>query len=272
MNITYINLDRDTVRRGFVEGNFAAHNTLGWTLRRVAAVDGRTLPESVVSARMTKGAVALSTTHRQVVRMSVGTPGHVMIAEDDILFGEKSQKMIETCIAAMEPQSWDLLFTDVCIPLPSDMVKLLVMKRKFGERYTTMNLRGLVFVGTTGVIVNERSKEKYLRLLGDDVLFSRPIDILIRDYIHQGHLNGFCTFPFATSISAHADQSEIQTSAVTTQNLLWNAYRRAMWGSADIEGVDAWLSQLPQELFQGECGVVGRIAAGLMTLNVVGTL
>jgi len=255
MHVFYINLDRDQERRAFFESNFKENNKCGWTCARVSAVDKNTIADGPYAATMSKGAVGLSLTHRKTVEMSKGCNGHVMIAEDDILFGPHSQEVISRCIASTDPRKWDIMFTDVCIPRVVDMLKMMGMRRQKAGKMSIIDLKTVLFAGTTGLIINHHSKDKYLRLLGDEALFSKPIDMLIADYAHKGVLNCVCTFPFATSLSRYADQSEIQKSDTFTENFLWNAFRRAIWAAS--------LESLPAPLVNQEALVVSRIAASL---------
>ena len=264
MHVFYINLDRDQERRKFLEANFRDHNRCGWTCTRVSAVDKNTIADGPYAETMSKGAVGLSLTHRKTVEMSKAVKGHVMIAEDDILFGPHSQEIISRCIASTDPAKWDILFTDLCVPRVMDMMNMVVMRRRNPGTITLMNLKSFVFAGTTGLVINHHSKDKYLKLLGDQDLFSKPIDMLIADYARRGLLNCFCTLPFATSLSPYADQSEIQKSDTYNENLLWNSFRRAVWADRRIDEVAAGLDRLPASLVSQEAVVVARIAASLL--------
>lgn len=270
MNVLYINLDRDVERRIFFEENFARYNSCGWVAQRFAAVDKATIPDGRYGPTMTKGAVALSITHRRAIQKSVGMPGHLLLAEDDILFGPNSQAVINKCIGGMSNQEWDILFTDICVPVPFDMLKILHMKRKCRGSHTVINLKGMVFGGTAGLVINERAKQKYLKALTDEALFAEPIDLLIRRLAADGKLNVYCTFPFATSLSHHADSSSIQEASVAVENHLWNAFRRAIWTDQDLDVVNEDLGKLPGVLFDPQAQAVARIAAALIvnaTLN-----
>lgn len=264
MHVFFINLDRDAERRAFYEANFAQFNALRWSHSRVAAIDKRTIPDGNYGPAMSKGAVGLSLTHRMTVDLSMKVDGHAMIAEDDILFGPDSQEVIRQCVTRADPGRWDLMFTDICVPKPMDMLKLLAAKKNNPGAISTLDLKQVVFAGTSGVIVNQRSKEKYRGLLHDDALLRKPIDLLIADYVHGGQLNALCTFPFATSLSKYADSSEIQASAASVENHLWNAYRRAMWVNRRLDDVDENLAGAGGGRFDREVQTVSRVVGSLI--------
>lgn len=271
MHVYFINLDRDAERRAFYEANFREFNAGGWGHSRVPAIDKRTVPDGNYGPEMSKGAVGLSLTHRQTVERSLQTDGHAFIAEDDILFGPSSQEVINHCVARTDPAKWDLLFTDICVPRPMDMLKLFAAKKNHPGVISTLDLRQMVFAGTSGVIVNHRSKEKYRRLLHDEALFRKPIDLLIAEYVHGGQLNAICTFPFATSLSPYADSSEIQATAASVENHLWNAYRRAMWVDRRLEDVDANLATAGGGRFDREVQTVSRVVGSLILSSLLKT-
>jgi GR25 family glycosyltransferase involved in LPS biosynthesis len=264
MHVFYINLDRDADRRHFFESNFKENNKHDWPCTRVSAIDKRTVADGPYAATMSKGAVGLSMTHRRTVQDSIKVEGHVMIAEDDILFGASTQDLLLRCIANVDPKKWDIMFTDICIPRVVDMLHMSVLRRDAGANHTTIDLRNVTFAGTTGLVINKDSKNKYLRLLHDRALFSMPIDMLIADYTRKGLLNSVCTFPFVTSLSKYADSSEIQVGDVTVENQLWNAFRRATWVENRPDEVAASLDSMPAGLADPGSLVVARIVSSLL--------
>jgi GR25 family glycosyltransferase involved in LPS biosynthesis len=231
MRVTYINLDRETARRRALEENFAATNSLGWTLSRYAAVDGATLNTAALGTTLGASESACFLSHRAAIEESRRHAGHAMITEDDVLFGPSSQRMVMQAIRSLPPH-WDLLYTDVCIPNIQSMIELFLLRRERGGRSTLVPLRGLPFAGATAYIVNERTKQRLADLFVTSGI-QMPYDLWLRQLVYDGTLAAYATFPFVTTLSAHAESSQIQSTQNSSILGIWNAFRRLMWYDAD---------------------------------------
>lgn len=268
MDVIYINLDRATDRRAATEASFAAHNRLGWKLHRQAAVDKQTIGPTQYGTRISQGLKGLALSHRAAVTWATRLSGHVMIAEDDIQFGPTSLEVIEAAIRGARPDSWDILFTDVCIPDPVTMMQLLRLKKTNGDNVALMDLRAIPFAGTTGLIINAAAKSKYLALIrSDEHLFSLPIDLLIRQFVLHGLIRAHCIFPFPTSLSEFSESSEIQ-AAGDIDNLLWNAFRKAIWLHADRDAAANVVNRVPENCYDPDALLLGKIIAGRLTRSI----
>jgi GR25 family glycosyltransferase involved in LPS biosynthesis len=263
MHVIYINLDQAIERRRHTEENFACY-AKGWTLHRQPAFDKAGSDPAKYGDKISKGLIALAISHVAAVEKSLSLPGPVMIAEDDILFGPSSQAAINKALADLGNEEWDLLFTDVCVPSPITMLDLLLKKKKLAAS-SLIDLGNMVFAGTTGLIINERSKEKYLGLLKAGDLFSLPIDILIRKHAHKGSLRVFSIFPFATSLSKYAEDSAIQGADTEITNLLWNCFRKAIWIDGNAEQAAETLARVPSSFYDPDTLVVCQVIAGLLS-------
>ncbi|NDP41975.1 MAG: hypothetical protein GZ089_04530 [Aromatoleum sp.] len=231
MQVTYINLDRNTERRAALEANFAAHNPQGWSLSRFAAVDGAKLDTPVVHTTLRPAVAACFLSHRGAVEQSAARDGDAMIAEDDVLFGPSSERVIAEALRSLPPD-WDLLYTDVCISNFHTMLELFALRRLRTGRSGLLPLRGLPYAGSTAYIVNERSKGRMAELFAASNL-SLAYDLWLRRLVYDGVLTGYATFPFATTLSTHADDSQIGIGKEFSMTGVWNAYRRLVWCDAD---------------------------------------
>ncbi len=268
MHVIYINLDRQSDRRAYVEDQVGRFLPKDWECERLAAVNKADVDPKVYGTALPTGAIGLSLSHRSAVRRSLETDDHLLLLEDDVQFGPRSHPAIEVALKLLSPDSWDLLFTDACIPGAGQMIELFCLGKAKPGVITLLDLRKIVFAGSTSIIVNRKHKSKYLALLTDEVLFSMPIDLLIAKFVREGRLNAFLTFPFATSLSRFAESSQIQSKDLEIENVLWNAYRRLVWIDADMKAVDASLAKIPGSLMGDDARCLGRILGGLIACEV----
>ncbi len=236
MDIFFVNLADRQDRRDAVESNFADCAPAQWRLHRVDGV-----PAQEAAARpgpLTDREKGCFLGHVAALAAAKSAPGHVLIAEDDIFLGRNSAAMIESALARIPEQGWDLVYTDICVSSTAFMLDLFRLRGKFSQNYPyeLINLAGLPFAGATAYIVNKNSRERLASQLAAAASFDIPYDLYLRKLIYEKTLRGFALFPFATTLSALGDQSQIQISAAGP-DLVWNEFRRLVWAERDAEAV-----------------------------------
>ena len=154
------------------------------------------------------------------------------------------------------------MFTDVGIGEPKAMTELFVVKRHLMQRSATWipNVRSYFDFGATAYIVHGDGKSKFLDLINENLSFELQYDLLLRDLIKSGQLRGRFIFPFPTSISNHAESSQIQLDDSRIINAAWNAFRRLMWADSEhysgspLEGIDqidpSWYDKSSQDFIK----------------------
>jgi len=179
--------------------------------------------------------------------------GVVLIAEDDMRFGQRSFAAIDNALAKIPPENWDIIFTDISVTNIHVMTDLLLMRRQAMPRgegesrnpmqaapFGLVNLARMPFAASVGYVVNANSKSKLLGLIGGSGPLEFPYDIFLQRAVQAGQLRGFVTFPFATTLSRDAENSQIHNprldEAATT------AFRRLMWLERDIGEADATIA------------------------------
>ena len=233
MDIFYINLEAQAARRQALEENFQAMAKPGWRLNRVEAVTARDMAGKI-PGRIGDGEKACFTSHIKALGLARQSPGHVLIAEDDMRFGARSFAAIENALAKIPAENWDIIFTDISVTNIHVMTDLLLMRRQAAEGapFGLVNLARMPFAASVGYLVNQNSKDKLLGLISNPGPLEFPYDIHLQRAIQAGQLRGFVTFPFATTLSAEAENSQIRNprldEAATT------AFRRLMWLERDI--------------------------------------
>ena len=235
MDIFYINLADQTDRRRNLESNLQASNDLQWSLHRVDAISSQAVANQI-RGRLRDSEKACFQSHIKAIEMAKQSAGHALIAEDDILFGTRSFQVIEDALAFIPEDSWDVIFTDVCVTNTHAMIDLLLLRRRASgdTSFKLINLNRLPFAGATAYIVNRKSKDKILDLLPHGGPLEIPYDVYLQQVIHNNKLRGFVTFPFATALSPQAENSQIQQS-YSVQEGAMNAFRRLMWLERDID-------------------------------------
>jgi len=252
MECFYINLDRAPERRRFVEGNFRQHKAPGWFLTRIAAVNRDDVSRAGIHGKIGETEKACHLSHRNAIAEAIEAPGHVMILEDDVLFGPHSCAGIEHALAQMPDGDWDVMFSDLSITDPRYMAELLQTRRELvgTSRLFMPNLKTVPHCGATAYIINERYKGKLHALVNISPL-DVPYDILLRWHVMHGETRGFMIFPFPTSLSAFADASQIE-AADRQNDVLWNAYRRFVWADRDFDSAVAKLRELGCDFLEAD--------------------
>jgi GR25 family glycosyltransferase involved in LPS biosynthesis len=262
MECFYINLAGQTQRRDFLQSSFNTHKKPGWFLTRIQAVDAAQVQQAQVPGRIRDGEKGCFLSHRQAIEASLEAPGHALILEDDAMFGPGSCARIASALAAMGEGNWDLLFTDLIIPHPPLMAAMLHMRRELGEgEQRLLDLNELNYCGATAYVVHENFKQRLLDLMGERSL-DTPYDLHLRSKVQAGGARAFAAFPFPTSLSPLADQSQLQGGEGI--DFYWNVFRRFIWADRDLGQVDASLQQAGDRM-DPESAVFARIAGNALS-------
>lgn len=226
----YINLDREPARRTFVERNFAEFAPAHWSLRRIPAVDGRADPDAARDLKISAAELACIRSHVAALEAACAEPGHVMICEDDVLFGPRSFVLIDAMVGGAVEKPWDILFAEAGFGDPRLMIDLFLRYRQLSgaQQAQLIALPTHTYYGATAYIVHEKAKARLLDLVRALPL-SAAYDDLLKRLIVGKDIAANLIFPFATSISQHAEASGIQSGGHLALDHVRNAFRRMMW-------------------------------------------
>lgn len=227
----YINLDKEVERRSLLEDSYLRFIGRNWPLSRIAAIESNSELIKNTTGALTASEKACFESHKLALKESAKTLGHAYILEDDAMFGSFSFNVINECLNQLEGQEWDILYTDISVPHPASMIEFFLLKTQLAKesKWRLLNLDAVGFAGATAYIVNSSSKEKLLSVLTSAKQLNVPYDLLLRNLIHQKSLRAFVIFPFASTLSKIADQSQIQPTRSQATELAWNAFRRLVW-------------------------------------------
>jgi GR25 family glycosyltransferase involved in LPS biosynthesis len=268
MDCIYINLDEQAARRQSLESNF--HQVCpDWHINRVPAVSATQIECEGIPGKLRNNEKACFLSHVKALEFALTLPDHVLIAEDDILFGETSAALIERAIATLSAD-WDIVFTDVCITGVHAMIELFQLRRMLTAQngFRLVNLKGVSFAAATSYVVNTKSKLKIRDLLLTHRPLDTPLDLFIRQLVNEESLNACVLFPFATSLSDHADASQVQVGDGRLTDLVWNSFRRAMWIQRDLDRVELTLKAIQPRIYEKGSAVLSKIVGALLSGNL----
>lgn len=232
----YINLEMAVERRNFLEQNYHQYMQADWPLTRISAITPeRLLPVDPDQSNISVNERACFVSHVAALEQGLAGNGHVMILEDDVLFGPQSPQILRDCLKGLENSEWDILYADVCIPNPTAMLEFFqVRKVLMGEsRWQLFDLSRINYAGATAYVINEKSKQKIHDLCKGLKQLSLPYDLQLRQWVQTKILNAFVVYPFATTLSAYAERSQIQSTEGQIIDQAWNNFRRLNWVGAE---------------------------------------
>jgi GR25 family glycosyltransferase involved in LPS biosynthesis len=263
MKCFLINLEAETARRAAVEAAFAAVPHAGWDLVPVRAVAREAAAE--VPGALSGGEKGCLLSHRQVIAAALEDDAPIWIVEDDVAFGPHSFAAVDAALS--QAKDWDLLFTEAAIPDPPDMLKLAASWPGNPTDFRLIDLRALTFAGSTSYLLSGAGKRRLAEHLGRLEALDRPYDLLLRDLCQAGALAGRVIFPFVTSISEHADASQIRDANLPLPDAIWNTFRRLMSVDRDFDACRAGAERLFAGLEDEQAKVVGQLVAARLSAD-----
>jgi GR25 family glycosyltransferase involved in LPS biosynthesis len=205
----YINLDASTARRGAFEGQLERFGQAG-RYSRFSAVDGRKV--ELGRSTMTPNEMGCLLSHYQCVLEAAEREGPTHVVEDDVIFAPGAVPILDQIVGQMEA-NWDLLFTDIIVPVHFDTLLTLVRGwRAAGLEGTAeprqplsihyLDLAQSPFSGAASYVLSRRGAQKLARLMAAelDKGATMQADMILRHFVNLGELSAACTMPFLTSV------------------------------------------------------------------------
>ena len=271
MEAFYINLDTATLRRQAIEASFKQAAKPGWNLHRFAAAAianpayaGPRLRHVGPGRKLSLGEEGCYLSHRSVIDRQAQTGAPFMVLEDDAIFAPPSLSLIEGFLNSGQANEWDLIFTDVIIPDANGMLELFRMKQSLRPgQIRVLDLAALGFAGASAYIVMPKAAAKLAERLHDPALESVPYDMAVRRLVYGKELRACMLFPFLTTVGETAQDSQIQDTAASTADLLWNTYRQMVWLGAQGTPVEGVLKQIDARHVDAPARDLGVILSAL---------
>ena len=217
----YINLDRATERRGYMEAHFAELAPPGVPLTRTPAIDASEAASAPGGASATEKACFLS--HLKAIRELHDGRSHLLVLEDDVILSPAA-----FTAPLQAAGNWDLLLLDAAIG-DIRLWPALEARRQAagGGTIGFLDLAVMPFACSAAYLVNRASKERVLAAFATTPM-NAPYDITMRALVHAGRLRACLAFPFVSSIAAFSDNTS-QIRAPNPLDELSNAFRRRIF-------------------------------------------
>lgn len=230
MRARYINLDAAVERRAQVEASFAGVVHDGWELSRFTAVAAGEMGQA--PGRLQPAEKACFESHRRLIGEHLDDEAPLLVLEDDVAFCSLTFPVLTAMLA--DPEDWDLLFTDVAIFEPVQILQFVRARERQAQsqEVVTAPLDGLGFVAATAYLIRGPAKAKLHRLLQAAPL-DQPYDICLQQLCARGELKAAVCVPFVTTLSDHAGRSQIRDAQPVSHQAL-DLFRRLMFIERDL--------------------------------------
>lgn len=231
MHCCYINLDQATQRKESIETSFGQAARPGWTLSRFSALDTSFVDTHGVHGRRSRREKACFLSHKAAIEHHAQVGKHLLVLEDDTVFGLATCEIVDGFLQQNPAGDWDLLFLDLGVLNLSDMLTLYHHRQTLMQdrKIIPLDLAKISFIGTSSYIVNAASRDKVLACLNAGMPIDIEYDVYLSNQVSAGRLKAAVLFPFLTTVSAYASESQIQRSSMQTINQAWNIFRNMMW-------------------------------------------
>jgi GR25 family glycosyltransferase involved in LPS biosynthesis len=269
----YINLREAVERRTSLEANIRALPAGKWQVARFEAIDTsrdetRHLPGSASPAEK-----ACYLSHRALLTemLHAGAMDPFFVWEDDVLVGQLTHEAAVSYTKSVGIETWDLLFTDIVVPDLNNMLLLLTYARRLRslQKIEALDLRSIVFAGTTSYLVNPTALPKLIKLLSGIHSLDKPLDLQLRQWIHQGLIKAHVLFPFVTTVADAGLKSQISPEDTNGTDLAWNLYRRLVWWERNTQELHPLCNRLASIHPDAESSIMGIISAALISPHFV---
>jgi hypothetical protein len=231
----FINLDGNTRRLTAITDHLNAIG-LGHAYQRIAAVDGRAAAPQHPT-KLDPGNLGLWLTQENILAAGAGSDAHLHILEDDAILARSAAGTLPALLSYADDKmpDWDLIFTHTYVPLDLglflSMLKYWELFKKTG-RISLVDLKNLYPAHTTSLLVNQRSIEKYHRLIAGKWSLGLPIDMYLRALIRKGELKAWTCVPFLSSTSEEGNRSDIR-GPVDVSRRVFAIYSQALFTDSD---------------------------------------
>jgi GR25 family glycosyltransferase involved in LPS biosynthesis len=250
----YINLDRRPDRRAQIEAELARYG-LSDTYRRFRAVEGNGLRLS--NPHIKEGEMGCFASHYMVLKENRDQDIHLHLIEDDAIFAPTTAQTINGIINQGLFADYDIIYTDVLIPLLNDAYKSYkgfydaTVKRDSAGRiskavFTVINLKDQLFGSTSSYLVNKNSIKKVHDLYEQEITNEprKSIDLFIRRMSNEEALKVGCIFPFVTSVRLdHIVETDIVRPYHEMSALATHLARYSFFIGADFDLCQGYLDK-----------------------------
>jgi GR25 family glycosyltransferase involved in LPS biosynthesis len=243
----FLNLDRSEDRRATMQRQFEEIGAAN-RYERFPAVEGRAIAGDYIT-KLDAGALGLWVTHERLMEAYKDSEKHLHIVEDDVVFAKDAVQVIDTALRYLDAKvvKWDILYTDIFIPITVEVYKLLskkVQAFRNSKCHEVIDLEPINFASASSLIINKNSLGKYADLIKGKWNLGYAIDIQIRKLVHQKLMKAYLITPFMTTIAASA-QSDIRGTTNRSRRV-YDVFRRSFFQDADLASLHREMDELLQ--------------------------
>jgi GR25 family glycosyltransferase involved in LPS biosynthesis len=276
MKVCFINLDSAAERRDYLEKNFAQYNKNGWRLERFPAITNHRLAEyDFPFSRIRDVEACCFLSHMEAITRNINLGDDLMMVEDDVSFGPTSQDIIEFVIRNTPRDSWDIIFTDICVLEMNTMLDLYNLKRQLAGQVKLLDLvtfatspQVIKFAGSTAYIINRDRIGNLVERLTTNRDVTLPYDICLWKLILDKLVAAHVIFPFPTTLSPLGDSSQVQMEHTAVNNILWDTFRRLVWFDSDLSEAEKSIARIDESYIDDKAAhIMARIIEGLIGKN-----
>lgn len=239
MDCVYINLDSKVERRQNIENNFnLVKRGDSDALTRFSAINTDYVKSKSIKGNLRDTEKACFLSHKMALKQSLSVDAHTLFMEDDIVLGSSTFEAVDKIIEENPKINWDILYLEVCVPDVLTMLKLIKLRNGLinSKNHSVMiDLRQFVYAGATAYIVNKNSKQKLFNAVDKLKLLDVPYDLVLRNMVMESRFLGFVVFPFLSSFSNDAFDSDIRLDYEKLTDLAWILFRKLVWIERDID-------------------------------------
>ena len=267
MECLYINLDSAVARRESLEASFLLSARPGWTLNRWPATTAAQVEADNIEGRLPPAHKACFLSHKALVTDHAARPGHLMVLEDDAQFGFRTCTLVDQILSNNPELKWDVLWTDIAVTDPAGLLRFAKLRRELSARGDALiiDLAQVSYAGATAYIIREGAKARVAEMLAENGAIDIPYDLRLRQLVYEGRLSGHVVFPYLTTISQHAFQSNIHVNTENCNELIWNAFRRLSWWERDLDAEQAMIFEIMPQLCDLEASLYGLLLGATTT-------
>ncbi|MDB5872175.1 MAG: hypothetical protein JWQ07_1617 [Ramlibacter sp.] len=271
MRAVYINLESATQRREQLDRSFASADAHGWELERFAGIrvadpsySGPRLRHSGKGRTLNLAEEGCYLSHRGVVEKHAAGGEPFFVLEDDAVFARSSLAILNGFLSSNASEQWDLIFTDVMVLSASRMVDLVRLKQGIAPRTVkVIDLVGEKFAAASAYVVTRHGAKRLPELLQSVDCESRPYDMALRDLINRRSIRACVLFPFLTAVGESGNASQIQDTATSSADYLWNTFRRMVWIGSNREELAPTITDISTHYVDDEVRDLGVIVAAM---------
>jgi hypothetical protein len=243
----YFNLARNKTRLAALTEHLQRVGALE-RYQRFDAVDGRAIA-GALDSKLPAGALGLWLSHEKLLQVDSRPPLHLHVIEDDAILAKNPVMPFDRLLRhADEKLEWDLIFTDVIVPVSWKVFSRFSEQMKVFEQsgnHVLLSLANIDFSATSSFFLNKTSAAKYAALISGGWASGMPLDIYMRQLVRKGQLKAYITLPFMTSISTQSVRSDIRGNMDRSRRV-FDIFRQGFFQEADREALLAEMRALTQ--------------------------